>query len=88
MNELVIDYLTNKVNMLKEKLNLINLENDIYEPLLTKKIEYTSFFIDSALRELEEIEKDIEDDLIDNKEYVNKSLEEYSSMEDYIMPNL
>lgn len=88
MNELVIDYLTNKVNMLKEKLNLINLTNDIYKPLLTKKIEYTSFFIDSALRELEEIEKDIENDLIDKKEHVEKSLEEYSSMEDYIMPNL
>ena len=88
MNELVIDYLNNKINMLKEKLNLINLENDIYTPLLTKKIEYTSFFIDSALRELEEIENDIENNLIDKKEYVNKSLEEYSSMEDYIMPNL
>tara|TARA_Y100000768_G_scaffold388034_1_gene381609 strand:+ start:8697 stop:8963 length:267 start_codon:yes stop_codon:yes gene_type:complete len=88
MNELVIDYLNNKINMLKEKLNLINLENDIYTPLLAKKIEYTSFFIDSALRELEEIENDIENNLIDKKEYVNKSLEEYSSMEDYIMPNL
>ena len=88
MNELVIDYLNNKINMLKEKLNLINLENDIYTPLLTKKIEYTSFFIDSALRELEEIENDIENDVIDKKEYVEKSLEEYSSMEDYIMPNL
>ena len=82
---LIKQYLNESINKVKNEINKLH-NNDIYllNNLVKKKIEYISFYLDNSLNELEELNELLNNDLLDNKEYVNNELQNYTNMENVI----
>lgn len=82
---LIKQYLNESINKVKNEINKLH-NNDIYllNNLVKKKIEYISFYLDNSLNELEELNELLNNDLLDNKEYINNELQNYTNMENVI----
>jgi len=82
---LIKQYLNESINKVKSEINKLH-NNDIYllNNLVKKKIEYISFYLDNSLNELEELNELLNNDLLDNKEYINNELQNYTNMENVI----
>jgi len=82
---LIKQYLNQSINKIKNEINKLH-NNDIYllNNLVKKKIEYISFYLDNSLNELEELNELLNNDLLDNKEYINNELQNYTNMENVI----
>ena len=82
---LIKQYLNESINKVKNEINKLH-NNDIYllNNLVKKKIEYISFYLDNSLNELEELNELLNNDLLDNKEYISNELENYTNMENVI----
>ena len=82
---LIKQYLNESMNKIRNEINKLH-NNDIYllNNLVKKKIEYISFYLDNSLNELEELNELLNNDLLDNKEYINNELQNYTNMENVI----
>tara|TARA_Y100000591_G_scaffold227949_1_gene198936 strand:- start:318 stop:596 length:279 start_codon:yes stop_codon:yes gene_type:complete len=82
---LIKQYLNESINKIRNEINKLH-NNDIYllNNLVKKKIEYISFYLDNSLNELEELNELLNNDLLDNKEYISNELENYTNMENVI----
>jgi len=86
---IIKQFLNENINKIKTEINKLD-NNDIYllNKLVKKKIEYISFYLDNFLNELEELNELLNNDLLNNINYINNELESYTKMETIINQTL
>ena len=82
---IVKQYLKDRINTLTNELNTIE-NNDTYllNKLVKKKIEYISYYLDNSITELEELNMILNNNLINNEEYIKTELQFYENMENIV----
>ena len=82
---IVKQYLKDRINTFKNELNTIE-NNDTYllNKLVKKKIEYISYYLDNSITELEELTMILNNNLINNEEYIKTELQFYENMENIV----